>query len=180
MRSGSALLPTQDILNFARLEEGDVVLDVGPGRTGHILFPAAERVGKKGRVIGLDIARETLDMLEGMRRQYLVHHVDWLWMDVEGERNVPLREIDAVFVINTAWMFQRHAETFARLSRVLGEGGRVVVVDWVPECTHAVAPRWDFRINPERLDVALAHVGLRAVDRAQITPWHWGRVYQSF
>ena len=99
MRAGSALLSAEKVLDIAGLEEGQVVLEVGPGRTGHMLFPAAERVGKHGRVFGLDMARDTLEMLEGLRRQYLVHHVDFLWMDIEGEHDVPLTEVDVVLVV---------------------------------------------------------------------------------
>jgi ubiquinone/menaquinone biosynthesis C-methylase UbiE len=180
MRAGSAFLSAERILNIANLEQGQVVLDVGPGRTGHLLFPAADRVGKHGRVMGVDIAKETLEMLEGLRRQYLVHQVDLLWMDVEGEHDIPLQDIDVVFVVNTAWMFQRHGEVFARLARSLKEHGKIVVVDWLPKSTHALAPRWDFRIDPERLDRVLAHGGLRSVQAVQVTPWHWARVYQAF
>jgi len=90
MRAGSAFLPTEILLDIAGLEEGHTVLDIGPGRTGHVLFPAADRVGARGRAFGLDVVKETLEMLEGVRRQYLLHHVDLLWMDIEGEHDVPL------------------------------------------------------------------------------------------
>lgn len=180
MRAGSALLSAQALLDIAGLEEGHTVLDIGPGRTGHLLFPAATRVGARGKVFGLDVVKETLEMLEGVRRQYLLHHVDLLWMDIEGEHDVPLSDVDAIFVVNTAWMFKKHGEVFARLARSLGKEGRIVVVDWLPEGVHALAPRWDFRIDPQRLDVVLAHTGLRATERLQVTPWHWARVYRTF
>ncbi len=180
MRAGSALLSPDRVLDFAGLEEGQTVLEIGPGRTGHLLFPAADRVGKRGRVFGLDVARETLGMLEGLRRQYLVHHVDFLWMDIEGEQEIPVSGIDVIFVVNTAWMFQRHTQTCMRLAKILAQGGRLVIVDWMHEHAHALAPRWDFRIDPRRLDIALAHGGLRVIDRAQISPWHWGRIYRPF
>lgn len=180
MRAGSALLSSERVLDFAGLEEGETVLEIGPGRTGHVLFPAADRVGKRGHVFGLDISKENIGMLEGLRRQYLVHHVDFLWMDVEGEREVPVSGVDAVLMVNTVWMLKRHAETLLRLAKTLKEEGRLVIVDWQHEDAHALAPRWDFRIDPRRLDIALAHAGLRVVDRAQISPWHWGRIYRPF
>lgn len=181
MRAGSAFLSSEALFNLVNLEEGETVLDVGPGRTGHIVFPAATRVGKHGRVIALDIARNTLAMLEGIRRQYLLHHVDFIWMDVEDPtHNIPVQGVHVAFVVNTAWMFSRHSETFRKIADVLGEGGRIVVVDWLPESVHAMAPRWDFRLNPEKLDGALAHAGLRVIERVHITPWHFAHVYKPF
>jgi len=49
------------LVETAQIPEGAKVLDVACGR-GAVLFPAAERVGYSGRVIGIDLA-------EGMARE---------------------------------------------------------------------------------------------------------------
>jgi ubiquinone/menaquinone biosynthesis C-methylase UbiE len=46
----------QRLVNLAALAPGEHVLDVGVGR-GAILFPAAARVGTRGQVTGIDVAR---------------------------------------------------------------------------------------------------------------------------
>ncbi len=45
---------------IASLKEGDVVLDLGSG-AGFDAFLAAKKVGKTGRVIGVDMTREMLE-----------------------------------------------------------------------------------------------------------------------
>ena len=180
MRTGSALLSPQRVLDAAHIQEWHFVIESGTGRTGHTIFPASERVGKKGRVFGVDVAKDALHMLEGIRRQYLVHHVDFVWMDVEAHDALPFSEIDRVLLVNTAWMLKRRGETFSRIREILADHGAIVVVDWRPDARHAVAPRWDFRVHPQELDVELAHLGLRAVLRADVSPWHFVRMYQAF
>ena len=50
------------------IREGDVVLDLGSG-TGKICFIAAQVVGPKGRVIGIDMTDEMLDLSRGAAPQ---------------------------------------------------------------------------------------------------------------
>src|SRR5919198_5175881 len=45
----------QRLVDLAALAPGEHILDVGAGR-GAILFPAAARVGTRGRVTGIDVA----------------------------------------------------------------------------------------------------------------------------
>src|SRR4030095_8041259 len=49
------------LVEMAKIREGANILDVACGR-GAVLFPAAERVGLSGHVIGIDLA-------EGMARE---------------------------------------------------------------------------------------------------------------
>jgi ubiquinone/menaquinone biosynthesis C-methylase UbiE len=49
-------------VEWADLQPGESVLDVGYGR-GASLFPAAERVGPNGRVLGVDLSAEMVDLL---------------------------------------------------------------------------------------------------------------------
>src|SRR5512135_1783113 len=49
---------------LASLREGDVVLDLGSG-AGFDAFLAAQRVGKSGRVIGVDMTQEMVEKAKG-------------------------------------------------------------------------------------------------------------------
>src|SRR5688572_13500059 len=102
MRAGSALLSPEVLLEIGDIPAGSHIVEIGPGRTGHFLFPAARHVGEEGRVTGIDLHEDTLHMLEGLRRQYLVHNMDFLWAD--ADEGIPLESAsaDAVYLINAA------------------------------------------------------------------------------
>lgn len=64
----------QELVHRARLSQGDGVLDVGCGR-GHCLFPAADRVGPGGRVVGIDLAATMVELTAAEIRSRGLDHV---------------------------------------------------------------------------------------------------------
>src|SRR5215218_6665184 len=46
----------RELVDFARVPPGAKVLDVATGR-GAVLYPAAEKVGRRGEVIGIDYSQ---------------------------------------------------------------------------------------------------------------------------
>ena len=60
------------------LREGETVLDLGSG-TGKICFIAAQIVGPKGKVIGIDMTDEMLEVAAAMRRSSRSGLVMQMW-----------------------------------------------------------------------------------------------------
>jgi ubiquinone/menaquinone biosynthesis C-methylase UbiE len=155
------------------------VADFGVGRTGHLIFPAAQLVGEQGKVYGVDLLKDALHMLEGRRRQYLVHNLDLIHGDIEqGGLAIPENSLDRVFLVHTLPVARRHTEVINEVRRLLKQDGRIVVIDWHPDATHPVAPGGDFRLHPNTVDLAFARQGCEACDAFVPSPSHWGRVYR--
>ncbi len=177
--AGSALLNAKQILAAAGVTPGMHVADFGVGRTGHLVFPAAQLVGEDGRVYGVDLVKDILNMLEGRRRQYLVHNLDLVHGDIEaGGLNIPSNSLDRVFLVHTLPVAKQHAGILSELRRVLKNEGRVVVIDWHPDTEHPVAPQAQFRIHPNQVDSAFAAANCEVCGRFAPSPAHWGRVYR--
>jgi ubiquinone/menaquinone biosynthesis C-methylase UbiE len=155
------------------------VADFGVGRTGHLIFPAADLVGEDGKVYGVDLVREVLKMLEGRRRQYLVHNIDLIHGDIEaGNLAIPEQSLDRVFLVHTLPVATRHPEIAAEIRRLLKGDGRVVVIDWHPNTIHPVAPQDQFRLHPNRIDLTFARSGYEVAGQFSPSDAHWGRIYR--
>ena len=114
------------LVELADVRPGDRVLDVACGR-GASLFPAAEKVGPTGRVVGIDLAPSMVDLVRGeVRAGGLGDRVDVrvgnaLDLDVpDGSFDVALSGFAVMLLPNPATAVQE-------LARVVRVGGRVAV-----------------------------------------------------
>ena len=118
-------LPTE----FARIQEGQTVLDLGSG-AGNDVFIARRLAGENGRVIGLDMTEAMIAQARINNRKLGYQNVEFVLGDIE---NIPLEDNSIDVAISNCVMnlVPDKDKAYAEVYRVLRPGGHFSISDIV-------------------------------------------------
>jgi ubiquinone/menaquinone biosynthesis C-methylase UbiE len=118
------------IVDEASLKPGESVLDCGCG-TGTLAIMAKREVGAEGRVCGVDISKDQLDVARRKIKQGL--EIEFCEGSID-ELPFPDQSFDAIFSTLMLHHVPREVKigAFREMSRVLKPRGRIVIADFGP------------------------------------------------
>jgi len=114
---------------FADIEEGMTVLDLGSG-AGIDVFVAAKKVGRSGRVIGVDMTEEMIKRAEENKAKLKAANTEFRLGEIE---NLPVApgSVDRIISNCVINLVPDKARAFAEMYRVMKQGGKFTVSDIV-------------------------------------------------
>jgi ubiquinone/menaquinone biosynthesis C-methylase UbiE len=133
---------TARLLEIVNLRDGDRVLDIGTGH-GEPAITMAAVVGGGGRVVGIDLSPEMIEVAQRRAELAGVQEVEWLVQDAE-KLDVQPGSFDAAVARNSLMFLPEPERAIALIFDALRPGGRFALAVVGPEKTQ---PQWTMTIE---------------------------------
>lgn len=180
LHAGRALIDPFSIFTKIGLTKGMRVADMGCGRTGHFVFPAARIVDKTGLVYAVDILKDVLENINGWIRSQSMDNVQTVWSDIEMVNKTPIPEksLDMCFYMNVMSGLKNKAGALTEAVRLLKDGGKVIVVDWTKKLG-TLGPSSEDMVDPKKFTEIAAQCGLSLVENILVSDYHYCLIFKK-
>jgi ubiquinone/menaquinone biosynthesis C-methylase UbiE len=119
------------VMDALGLQGGEVVADLGAG-SGYFTFRIAPRVGKKGRVLAVELQDEMLETVRQRAGALKVANVEEI-KGSETDPRLPASGVDLVLMVDVYHELAYPYEMMTKVREALKPGGRVVFVEYRKE-----------------------------------------------
>lgn len=154
------------LLQKLAVPPGSTILDLGCGN-GFFTFPAAAAMGDKGMVIAADLSAAMLAALLDRNPPDTVQ----ILKTEEVEMDVDTDSVDAAVAITLYHEFNDARKNLAEIRRVLKPGGKLMVLDWIPEDEPEHGPK--HRTDRAEASAEIIESGFEIELEEDYTDEHW-------
>ena len=122
---------TSKMVEMLQVKPGDVVADIGTG-TGYLARRLSPKVSPGGRILGVDIQQEMLDLLSQNTKSSGITNI----IPVLGtltDPKLPAASVDLIVMVDVYHEFSHPYEMTEAMCRALKRGGRIAFVEFRKE-----------------------------------------------
>lgn len=156
------------------LRANQTVVHLGCG-AGFFLIPAAKIVGRKGRVIGVDVLPDMLQEAEGRaQREDVGDIIRTVRANLENKKGSTLKKDFADWTLVANIMYQSSPIKILReAARVTKPGGTIIIVEWDVIAT-PLGPPVETRISQPQIIALAEKIKLKLSAEFNPSPYHYG------
>ena len=165
-------LNPQEVLNELKIEGEMIAADFGSGSGGWAI-PLAKRL-KFGKVYAVDILEEPLSALKSKAEIQKVYNIETINSNVEKGIKLPDLSCDLVLLTNLLFQVDDKKRVLTEAKRVLKKGGKILVVDWLPEALQG--PR-EGRVSPDEVKKIAKNLNLKLEKEFRTGIYHYGLIF---
>jgi len=119
---------TDLLIQAMQLKKGEIVADIGAG-SGYFSWRMAKEVAPEGKILGVDIQPEMLDLLQrNMQRRGVSNVVSVLGTTTDPK--LPANSVDTILMVDVYHEFDFPYEMAKAMVAALKKGGRIVLVEF--------------------------------------------------
>jgi len=161
------------------LRANQTVVHLGCG-AGFYLIPAAKIVGRKGKVIGIDVRTDMLSEAEnkadreGLHDIVITHHYD---IEKNHDEVVASGIADWTLVANILYQADP-TKILTEAARITNAKGTIVVVEWDIAAT-PLGPPSDTRVAKREVEKVAAARSLKLIKEFEPSPYHYGLLFKK-
>jgi len=157
-----------DVLKVMMLKNGDVVADIGCG-TGYYGRKIAKQVAPDGKVYGVDIQPEFIEMLKEYCEKEGITNVIPILGD-EDDPKLPKGELDWMILTDVYHEFQQAEAMLAKMREALKPDGRVLLLEYRLNGKTARHIKIEHRMSVEQVLSEWNAAGFELVDLQEFLP----------
>lgn len=157
-----------EVIDALELRGGEVVGDLGAG-SGYFTFRIAPKVGKKGKVLAVEIQDEMIEALRRRMAGQKITNVE-IVKGTESDPHLPTKGVDLVLMVDVYHELAYPFEVMTAVRKALKPGGRVVFVEYRKE-DPKVPIKELHKMSVEQLEKEMRVVGFARLRTVETLPF---------
>jgi ubiquinone/menaquinone biosynthesis C-methylase UbiE len=156
-----------------------VVLDVGCG-DGHFTIAAARVVGGSGKVIGIDIDKTSIEILENEIKEQGIKNIQPILQDFSKGTSLPGKSIDLCLIVNVLHGFVLNhelEEVMGEIERLMKDNGELFILEF-KKVEGTPGPDISERLDPIDVELLVKPFSFKMDNIFDIGLIHYGIIFK--
>jgi ubiquinone/menaquinone biosynthesis C-methylase UbiE len=157
-----------EMIKALGVKPGQTICDLGCGNGYHALM-LSELVGKKGQIIGVDIQREMLLLLEARAKETKTENIKTI-LSLPHDPKLDENSIDLILLVDVYHEFSHPEHMLRAMHRALKKDGRIALVEFREEDPR-VPIKPEHKMSKKQILTEFPPNGFKLVEEYDKLPW---------